>query len=242
MVTGDGTAAPNRFAGHRRTPPHPGGRGGAHGRARGVRGARRQEPVTQRLRRPGLRIGPRVADPHRHLRAGRRLDAGGDLLPGRRRQPGRARRREPHRAADHRPPAGRDRVVGMDDAAGGGRRPRQQGPHRRTGRRGDHRHRSRAADLRPTALRRGDPRRARRRHGAHRRHRDGQRPDHRAFPAGPAVDGGSRDPAELPGPGLGVRRPAGRGAARRDRRDGGRRGARGAAGGHASPPTCRSSR
>ena len=56
-------------------------------------------------------------------------------------------------------------------------------------------------------------RRPRRRHRPLGRHRDGQRPDHRAVAARPAADGVARDPAELPRAGLGVRRPAGRGAA-----------------------------
>ena len=84
--------------------------------------------------------------------------------------------------------------------------------------------------------------RPRRRHRPRRRLGDGIRADQQAEPRRPAVDGDDRDPAELPGAGLGVRRPAGGGAA-----DGGRRRWPSSArcrccGSSRSPPTCRSSR
>ena len=72
--------------------------------------------------------------------------------------------------------------------------------------------------------------------------RHGVRADQRADAARPAADGVDRGSAQLPGVGLGVRRPAGRGTA-----DGGRRCWRSWArwrccGSSPSPPMCRSSR
>ena len=97
--------------------------------------------------------------------------------------------------------------------AGRRRRTDQQGRQVRPDRRRHHRRRERRPEVRQGAVRRRRPR-PRRRHRALRRHRDGLRADQRADRTRPAADGVDRDPAELPGAGVGVRRAGRRGAAR----------------------------
>ena len=174
----DRAAAPDSQAGYRGAATCHRRRGVAHCRARCLRRSGRQEPVRQRIPGPDGRVlqSDRAVD--RQVPPGRCPAADRRLRAGWRRQCGRPRDRHPDRRPATPIPACRERDIAVDDAAGRRRRPGQQGPHRRSDRRRHHRQRKPATDLRQGSLRTGRPRR-RRRHRALRRHRDGQRPDHR---------------------------------------------------------------
>ena len=88
----------------------------------------------------------------------------------------------------------------------------QQGRQDRTDRRGHHRRRERCAEVHERTHRTARSR-SRRRHGARRRRSDDLRTDQRPERKRPVAHGIHRDSAQLPGAGVGVRWPAGSGAA-----------------------------
>ena len=202
-----------------------------HGGLRHLRNPGRQEPVRRRLSGSDVGVGAGDQAAGRQVRPGRHGAV--DQRHVRRRRAG---RRSPGGRHRHRRAAAGVAVrgrgdLGVDRAAVRRARADQQGRQDRADRRRHHRRRERRAEARQGADR---PARARprRRHRARRRRGDDLRPDQRAERKRPADDGIDRDPAELRGAGVGVRRPAGRGAAvgRRRVRDPGLDG--GAAGHH----------
>ena len=165
--------------------------------------------------------------------------------PGRRQQCRGARGGTGHRRRGQGFAARRQRDLGVDVTAAGRRGPGEQGRQVRPDHRGHHRRRERRAAVRPGARRRRQrfgTARTPGRHGARRRLGDGVLADQQPERARSAADGVHRDSAELPGAGVGVRRPAGRGAADGGRRAGDRRARCRCCGSSPSPPTCRSSR